>query len=117
MEYNVYLHQVTLIVRTRDRTIVFLYCDHVRFPLVLRSPEPHGAHEDGSEASVRGAICAEPRGRREAGKGDSREFEFRYNQTDVYVSLTFNVKKSNGVETVALLESTTLHDADDRAVL
>lgn len=88
---------------TRDRTIVFLYCDHVRFPLVLRSPEPHGAHEDGSEASVRGAVRAQPRGRREAGKGDSREFEFRY-KTDVYVSLQFNVKKSNGVKTVASLE-------------
>lgn len=56
-------------------------CDHARFLsfLVLRSPESHGAHEDGSEASVRGAVRAEPRRRREAGEGDPREFEFRYN--------------------------------------
>lgn len=36
-------------------------------------------------------------------------------QTDVYVSLVecVNVKKSSGVKTVVLLESTTLHDADN----
>lgn len=28
-----------------------------------------------------------------------------------------NVKKSSGVETVILLENTTLHDADDRTVI
>lgn len=105
---------------TRDHTIVFLYYDHVRFPLVLRSPESHGTHEDGSEASVRGAVRAEPRGRREAGKGNSREFEFRY-KTDRRLRFSIvecvNVKKSSGVKTVVLLESTTLHDADNRAVL
>lgn len=77
--------------------IIFLYCDHARFPLVLRSPEPHGAHENGPEASVRGAVRAEPRGRREAGKGDSREFEFRYNRQTHFS----NVKELSGVKTVA----------------
>lgn len=49
------------------------------FSGVLRSPEPYGAHEDGPEASIRGAVCAKPRGRRKAGERDPREFEFRYN--------------------------------------
>lgn len=69
---------------------------------MLRSPEPHGAHEDGPEASVRGAVCAKPRSCREAGKGDSREFEFRYNRQPVFTSLSHvNVKKSSGVEATA----------------
>lgn len=46
--------------------------------MLLRFVESHGAHENGPEASVRGAICFKSRRRREAGERDPGILEFRY---------------------------------------
>ena len=46
--------------------------------LLLRFVESHGAHENGPQASVCGAIRFKSRRRREAGERNPRVFEFRY---------------------------------------
>lgn len=61
-----------------------LYRD--RFTLLLRFIESHGAHENGPEASVRGAIRFKSRRRREAGERNPRIFESRYEVTTVILS-------------------------------